>query len=97
MQFLKDNKMLIGGIAGIVILAYVYFTYFSGSPTALLTTTQNTPATSDLLITLASLHTITLDNSIFTDPAYLSLTDFGVTIPPENVGRPNPFAPLGAK
>ena len=46
-------------------------------------------------MTLQSIHSIKLDNSIFTDPVFVSLTDFGVTIPPENVGRPDPFVPLG--
>ena len=30
-----------------------------------------------------------------TDPVFASLTDFGVTIPPQNAGRRNPFAPVG--
>lgn len=89
--------MLLGGVAVIVLAGYIYFTYFSGSSSgALLTTSESSPLSSDLLTTLSSLHTIKLDNAIFSDPIYLSLTDFGVQIPPENVGRRNPFAPLGS-
>lgn len=51
----------------------------------------------DLLAALALLKTIQLDTSIFTDPIFKSLSDWGKKIPPQPVGRRNPFAPLGAK
>jgi len=81
----------------VVLLAgiYVYVTYFSPSAPAALTASDNSTALSqNLLVTLQNLHTIKLDNSIFSDPAFQSLTDFGVVIPPEAVGRRNPFLPL---
>ncbi|MEK7192733.1 MAG: hypothetical protein AAB682_01215 [Patescibacteria group bacterium] len=43
---------------------------------------------------LVNLRTIKLDSKIFSDPAFSSLTDFGVAIAPQAVGRANPFAPL---
>lgn len=96
MDFLKQNKMAIGGGAVLLVLGYVYFAYFSGSTSAPALSSSDTSAvlSQNLLVTLQNLHTIKLDNSIFTDPAFLSLTDFGVTIPPQNVGRGNPFAPV---
>lgn len=51
----------------------------------------------DLLAALALLKTIRLDTSIFTDPIFKSLSDWGKAIPPQPVGRRNPFAPFGAK
>jgi hypothetical protein len=48
----------------------------------------------DLIVTLSNLNTIRLDDSIFTDPVFLSLSDFGVQIPLQPVGRRNPFAPF---
>ena len=48
----------------------------------------------ELLVTLTNLRTIRLDDSIFSDPSFISLADYGVTIPPQPVGRRNPFAPL---
>jgi hypothetical protein len=97
MDFLKQNKMMIGGGVALVIAIFVYFTYFSGSSStpALTTSDQATTVSQNLLVTLQNLHTIKLDESIFSNPVFLSLTDFGVTIPPENVGRQDPFAPLG--
>ena len=96
MKFIKDNKMYIG----IVVLAlaglWVYMTYFSGSSSApALTSDQDTsPLSQDVLVTLNSLQTIKLNKAIFSDPVFVSLTDYGVTIPPQNAGRQNPFAPL---
>ena len=43
---------------------------------------------------LSNLKAVTLDDSIFSDPAFVSLTDFGLTLAPEPKGRDNPFAPL---
>ncbi|MDP3661441.1 MAG: hypothetical protein Q8R17_01120 [bacterium] len=49
----------------------------------------------DLLAALALLKTIQLDTSVFADPIFKSLSDWGKAIPPQPVGRRNPFAPLG--
>lgn len=95
MDFLKKNKMAIGGAAAVAALLYVYFTYFNGDGAALIATPADSAISGDLLVTLNSIHTIRLDNTIFTDPVFASLSDFGVTIPPQDAGRPNPFAPLG--
>ena len=99
MQFIKSNKVVIIGGLLLAVLLFVYFTFFANSSdnTALLTTTSEedlSPVSRDLLVTLSNLQTIRLDNSIFTNPVFMSLTSFGVQIPLENVGRSNPFAPL---
>jgi hypothetical protein len=93
MQFFKNNKSSIGVIVIVGLLIYVYFSYFRSSTEQLISSTPTSDSTSKLLVALASLHTITLDNSIFTDPVFLSLSDFGIQIDPQNVGRRNPFAP----
>lgn len=96
MDFLKKNKT--GIIVIVVMLAgiFVYMNYFSGpSSSAVVTTSDTSSAVStDLLRTLGSLHTIKLDQTVFTDPVFVSLSDYGVVIPPENVGRGNPFLPF---
>ncbi|HEV8666219.1 MAG TPA: hypothetical protein VN665_00010 [Candidatus Paceibacterota bacterium] len=95
MDFLKKNMVAIG--AGVVLLGaiYVYMTYFSPPPAATLTTSDaNATISQNLLVTLQNLHTIKLDNSIFSEPAFQSLTDFGVVIPQQNVGRRDPFLPV---
>jgi hypothetical protein len=95
MDFLKQNKTTIGLGVLVVVALLVYFTYFSGSSSPTVTESDaNSGASAQLLIMLNNLHTIKLDNSLFEDPAFKSLTNFGVTIPPQAVGRRNPFLPL---
>ncbi len=48
----------------------------------------------DLFALLDKIESISLDGSIFTDKAFISLQDFSVTLVPETPGRSNPFAPL---
>lgn len=96
-EFLKANRTVIGGVIVAVLGLYSYFTYFSGSSSAVISSDEAvSPASQQLLLTLGRLNTIKLDESIFADAVFLSLSDFGVTIPPENIGRRNPFAPVGA-
>lgn len=96
MHFFQANKTLIGGVIITVLFIYVYFSYFRTPAEPLLSGTDNAVVSSDLLVTLSQLHIITLDNSIFSDPVFLSLSDFGVQINPQNIGRRNPFAPIGS-
>lgn len=46
----------------------------------------------ELLSALARLRATSFDMSIFTDPVFTGLKDFGVEIAPQPVGRRNPFA-----
>ena len=48
----------------------------------------------DLLSALSDLRTLQLDDSIFSDPKFLSFQNFSTTIQPQPAGRQNPFAPL---
>src|SRR3989344_5650308 len=95
-QFLKDNKMLtLGGIV-VICGALVYFMFFAGTSgdPVVVEQDETSNVSRELIITLSNLNTIRLDDSIFKDPVFLSLSDFGVQIPLQNVGRRNPFAPL---
>lgn len=50
----------------------------------------------DFLVTLLNLRSIKLDDTLFADQKFRSLQDFTITLVPEgNIGRPNPFAPIG--
>ncbi len=48
----------------------------------------------ELIQELAKLRTITLDDSIYTSEAFLSLRDYTRVIPDRARGRENPFAPF---
>ncbi|MBI2611108.1 hypothetical protein HYW60_04240 [Candidatus Kaiserbacteria bacterium] len=47
----------------------------------------------ELVGTLLQLRAVSLSGTVFSDPAFQLLQDFGTQIIPEPVGRPNPFAP----
>ncbi len=100
MEFLKKNMVLVGGAAVLFLGVVVYLNVFAGkSNDPLLTTSAEaeSPVSKDLLVTLSNLHTIKLDTTVLTSTMFESLINFGVTIPPENVGRPNPFLPVSVK
>jgi hypothetical protein len=48
-----------------------------------------------LIDQLLALRSLRLDETIFSDPLFKSLKDFSEPIPPEPVGRANPFLPIG--
>lgn len=95
---LKDKKTIIYGTILTVLLIVAYFVMFAGGGDGDVVTVASQDPTfavsEDLIKTLSSLNTIKLDESIFSDPAFVSLSDFGVAIPSQPIGRRNPFAPL---
>jgi amino acid permease len=95
MQFIKKNMTVIIVLCVAVVAFYIYSAYFSAPAAPLLSTADQSPASQSLLLTLTSLQSIKLDPAIFSDPVFQSLTDFGVTIPPQTPGRSDPFAPPG--
>ena len=48
----------------------------------------------EILAILLNLKSLKLDASIFNDPVFQSLADFGQSIPERPRGRDNPFAPI---
>ena len=86
-------------IAIVLIVAVVAYFIYSGSSTAGSSTIQaNTDATGQLgqqvLSLLNQVNSLQMNTALFTSQAYTSLKDFSVTIPTQNIGRANPFAPL---
>lgn len=97
MKFLSEHKLIV--ILGAVVLAAgVWFGLSSSStPTSLVTTTTADAGVSasdqTLVSTLLELRSVSLDGTIFSEPAFLSLQDFSTQIVNEPVGRTDPFAP----
>ena len=96
----SSHKSIIGAVVIFGALALGYF-YFSGNKpvaTDSLLQANATPeanvVSSRILNLLNQIRTLKIDTSIFKDPAYQSLVDYSVSIPPVDVGRPNPFAPI---
>ncbi len=94
-----DKRVVIGfGIALVLILG-VFFYSMGGSasvPPGPISMMAVSPLDAtlgrDLLEALAKLDSTKLDTSIFSDPVFGSLKDFGVEISAQPVGRRNPFA-----
>lgn len=90
------SKKTIIFIIVILALGLVYF-YFAGgeAPAAtLLTGVGGGGVGATELSLLNQMKSLQIDTGFFKDPAYQSLVDYSVAITPQNVGRPNPFAPL---
>ncbi len=94
-------------IGGVLVLGYLYFIKKDDSDTSGLVTSvpsttpatdTSTPATAaggEFLTLLLSVKSIKLNDSIFSDPAFQSLSDSSIQLTPDgSEGRPNPFAPL---
>lgn len=88
---------ILGVVVGIVaILAYFYFqgSRDPGSSSALQVQVGGDDVGLATIRLLEQIQTVQIDSSFFSDPAYKALLDYSVAIPPQNVGRPNPFAPI---
>jgi hypothetical protein len=55
------------------------------------------PEEKALVESLLALRAVTLSGTVFADPVFRSLRDFGTEILPEQVGRENPFLPVPAQ
>lgn len=105
MNWIMHNK-LIFIVAVLVLAGGVWYGLSQGSSAPPLLVTTNADGTTaageqgsdqEVIGTLLALRAVTLSGSIFTNPAFLSLQDFGTPIVSEPIGRPNPFAPLGSQ
>jgi hypothetical protein len=94
----SSSKTLTIVIVVALVGAAVYFYYqggvSSGSSSLLQTQSAGADVGSAELDLLNQIRSLSIDSTFFSDPAFQSLQDYSVTIPTENVGRPNPFAPL---
>lgn len=104
MNWIMHNKLIFIIAVIVVALGVWYGLSQDGAPETLLTTTtpDGSPVSQasndqEIIGTLLALRAVTLSGTVFGEPSFMSLQDFGTTIVPEPVGRPNPFAPLGTQ
>lgn len=105
MNWIMHNKLVFIVIIVVIAGGVWYGLSRSNTPPPLLTTTT-TPDGSpiptqnsdqEIIGTLLALRAVTLSGTIFSEPGFASLQDFGTAIVSEPIGRQNPFAPLGAQ
>ncbi|MDA8611345.1 hypothetical protein N9L18_00575 [Candidatus Pacebacteria bacterium] len=103
MIFQKYKKWII--IVLVIIAAFVLYTiFFTGEDegeglVSSNATTGQTPASivgAEIVAALNRIESLRLDRTIFDDPVYKSLKDRSQEIPPEPVGKANPFDPIGS-
>jgi hypothetical protein len=95
MSFL-ENKNLMFGLGAAILIVVGYLLFFNKSSTPDITTGSPTSADELLFINLAGeLDPIVFNSTVLTDPRFVSLVDIRTAIIPENLGRTDPFAPLG--
>lgn len=100
-ETLKKYKTLLTVLVIAVLGFIVYSIFFSGGGNDGTVLTSQSGSVrgggdNELLLLLVNLKSITLDDSIFSDPAFRSLIDFGQELTQEPTGRQNPFAPVGS-
>lgn len=95
LALLKKNMVVVGVLAAAVAALFYFYSSSGGGATLTSSAETSSPVSQEILATLGNLRTIRLDNSLFADPLFVSLSDFGVSIPPAAAGRRNPFAPVG--
>ena len=112
---MKPNiKNILIGVLMLGVLIVAYFMFIKKAPTdatltsssGITTTDQNTDSSTsglgigqDFISLLLSVKSIKLNDSIFSDPAFLSLKDSSILlmlVDDGSLGRPNPFAPIGS-
>ena len=103
-NFFQKYKNIALFLGIFVVLALGYWFFFGRSEEPTLASSNAVAGSSasrqsvvgqELLTLLLDLRAIHLDETLFADPAFQSLEDFGQELIPEAPGRRNPFAPIG--
>lgn len=102
------NIIILSVIIVAIVLVYIFFikktpeenNLVSSPPNVVLSETttlnQNSSITKDLLSVLLSVKSIKLEDSIFSNTAFISLKDSSISLTQTgDEGRTNPFAPIG--
>jgi len=104
MQQNNPSKGTFIALGVIVAATLALFFYYEGTPTdnssSLVTVvtpeSAGAEATSQRILSLLNeIQNLEINNSIFESAVFNSLVDYTIAIPEQNVGRANPFTPLG--
>ena len=95
MKTLVANKGILVAVAVFVVVIFLYNTFFKPETITVPSELAASSIGNDLLKMHDELQRVSFDQSIFSSPSYLLLTDFSVDIPQQITGRPNPFNIIG--
>lgn len=97
MNALAKNKKVLG-VVGVVVLALLVYLLFLKSDSAVIDefgATGGPSVGADLIELSDKLSKVTLNPQVFNGPTFKSLRDFTLPIPPQPLGRKNPFDVIG--
>jgi hypothetical protein len=97
MNFFHRYQSIILFAGAVIVLYGGYVFFFAPTSEEAFTATQTVGvlgSDQELIALLLELKSIHLDDTLFMDPLFKSLEDFGKELVTEPVGRLNPFAPI---
>lgn len=92
---LKKNKGTLAAVALLVVAIFLYNFFFKSKAITVPSESSASAIGEDLIKIRGELQKVTLDQSVFSSPGYLLLTDFSTLIPEQATGRSNPFDIIG--
>lgn len=95
MKTLTGNKGIIVAVAVFIVLMLLFNIFLKAEPSLIPDELVASGIGEDLIRTHVELQRVTFDQSLFSSPSYLGLVDFGIPIPSQATGRPNPFNIIG--
>ncbi len=95
MKTLAKNKSMLAVIALFILMIFLYNLFFKPETVSIPSALSASSVGDDLLKIHRTLQGVTLDQTLFSARGYLFLTDFSTNIPPQTVGRSNPFDIIG--
>lgn len=97
-QSSKKSIIIVIVVALVAGVGYFYYSGSKGTDSASMTASTISADTqavgARILSLLNQIQNLKIDTTVFDDQKFKSLIDYTVAIPQQNVGRPNPFAPI---
>lgn len=95
MKFIKEHK---GKIVALIVFLIAIFTYkllFSTNEELIESQNSAQNVGADIIALNASIGRIDLDSPLFNSRPFKNLVDFSIIVPPQPIGRINPFDIIG--
>ena len=96
------RKIIMIAILAILVFSALYFFVFNKKAPITVLDQFGNPVEAqvvgqDLVDLLNQIQAVTLDESLFRNPAFIHLTDYSIVLPEEPRGRQNPFDTIGGR